>query len=420
MRNARTAVLVVSVAALALTMPSPAAAKVTETWRVAINMPESLSIDAGGIFSITPDKQKLKVNGRKRTGRWQNFTISYPTLSQALKQTREGPAAGRSAVDRPLTRKQSKKLSQRLLWIDADVLLVSADNPVCQTGVTSAQIQQMLSGGTRDWQQIAAPAHGPQGALRHPRVCPVARRARSCCSECALTGQRLSLGEADAVSAVPRLISAAVVAKYSALGQTRGLRRPGRWHQPERRHGGQRGLSAHATRLLGDQKSSRSMNALCGEPTRSTFSGLSATSSWEPSGSATGCGLADLDISGEFEQGIAHPGRGTPGPGSGLRPTARRDPGCTFGGCLHRGRVGHEVLGGADVDHGAGDRRKVHGLMTLQGTGQMAVPGDIHGQEIAQRLAHDGQIGRGTDRPGGLEKFRGGGQFSQSVDESAQ
>ena len=58
MRNVRTAVLGVTVAALALTMPSPAAAKVTETWQVAINMPESLSIDAGGIFSITPDKQK--------------------------------------------------------------------------------------------------------------------------------------------------------------------------------------------------------------------------------------------------------------------------------------------------------------------------------------------------------------------------
>ena len=46
MRNVRTAVLGVTVAALALTMPGPAAAKVTETWQVAINMPESLSIDA--------------------------------------------------------------------------------------------------------------------------------------------------------------------------------------------------------------------------------------------------------------------------------------------------------------------------------------------------------------------------------------
>lgn len=219
MRNVRTAVLGVSVAALALTMPSPAAAKVTETWQVAINMPESLSIDAGGIFSITPDKQKLKVNGRKRTGRWQNFTISYPTLSQALKQTREKDQPQDVALsDRALTRKQSKKLSQRLLWIDADVLLVSADNPVCQTGVTSAQIQQMLSGGTRDWQQIAAPGTWPAGAPSDIRVyVPWRDGGSQLLFGMRAYGPATVAREADAVSAVPRLISAAVVAKYSAL-----------------------------------------------------------------------------------------------------------------------------------------------------------------------------------------------------------
>lgn len=219
MMNIRSILAGVGAAALALTGPFPASAKVTETWQVAINMPESLWPDAASLFAITPNKQKLTVNGRKRTGRWQNFTISYPTLAQALKQTREKDQPQDAALsDRPLTRKQSKSLSQRLLWIDADVLLVSANNPVCQTGVTSEQVRRMLSGGTSDWQQIAAPGTWPAGAPSDIRLyVPWRDEGSQLLFGMRSYGPATIAREADAVRGVPRLISAAVVAKYSAL-----------------------------------------------------------------------------------------------------------------------------------------------------------------------------------------------------------
>ena len=191
-----------------------------------------------------------------------------------------------------------------------------------------------------------------------------ATEARSCCSNARAYGPATVAREADAVSAVPRLISAAVVAKYSACGQTRACAVPVDGIQPERRHGGQRGLSAHATRLLGDQKKQPKYERTVRRAYEKYLSGLSATSSWEPSGSATGCGPSRSRHQRRVRAGIAH----LVGVLQDQKVASPLDatPRCAFGGCLRRSRVGHEVLGGADVDHGAGDRRKVHGLMTLQ------------------------------------------------------
>jgi hypothetical protein len=57
--------------------------------------------------------------------------------------------------DRPLTKKQlsTYKLKQRLLWLDADVLLAEASSPACQ-GLTGTQLTGILSGSITDWQQV--------------------------------------------------------------------------------------------------------------------------------------------------------------------------------------------------------------------------------------------------------------------------
>ena len=112
------------------------------------------------------------------------------------------------------------------------------------------------------------------------------------------------------------------------------------------------------------------------------------------------------------------PGRGTPGPGSGSRPTARRDPGVRSAAASHRSRVGHEVLGGADVDPPRAGRppKKVHGLMTLQGAGQMAVPGDIHGRK-SRNASRWFRSAEAPIAPVDLRSSAVVGEFSQSVDE---
>jgi ABC-type phosphate transport system substrate-binding protein len=70
--------------------------------------------------------------------------------------------------DRPLTKKQLKKfkLKQRLLWLDADVLLADATSPVCQ-GLTGAQLSGVLDGSINNWAQIF-PSWAQAVSLRIP------------------------------------------------------------------------------------------------------------------------------------------------------------------------------------------------------------------------------------------------------------
>ena len=45
------------------------------------------------------------------------------------------------------------KLKQRLLWLDADILVADSASPAC-TGVTRPQLDGILSGAITDWRQV--------------------------------------------------------------------------------------------------------------------------------------------------------------------------------------------------------------------------------------------------------------------------
>lgn len=138
---------------------SPAPAKtVTDTWQVSLQMPPQLWDDAASLGNIPGDGiDAFTVGSTKYRIRWANATIRQ--LPKYMLQRQGGKYGTTTAglYDRPLTKQQLKKfgLKQRLLWLDADVLLADAGSPVCQ-GLTAAQLTGVLDGSITDWQQVFA------------------------------------------------------------------------------------------------------------------------------------------------------------------------------------------------------------------------------------------------------------------------
>ncbi len=160
-------------------LASPAPAKtVTDFWQISLQMPPQLWDDAASLGNIPGNGiDAFTVGATKYRIRWTNATIR--TLPKYMLQRQGGKYGTATAglYDRPLTTQQLKKykLKQRLLWLDADVLLADAASPVCQ-GLTAAQLTGVLDGSISDWQQVfggsaqAVELRVPADYLGKPRV----------------------------------------------------------------------------------------------------------------------------------------------------------------------------------------------------------------------------------------------------------
>ena len=151
--------LVVGTLALGCTagLASPAPAKtVTDTWQISLQMPPQLWDDAASLGNIPGDGiDAFTVGTTKYRIRWANATVRQLPKYMLRQQGGKYGTTTAGLYDRPLTKKQLTKftLKQRLLWLDADVLLADAGSPVCQ-GLTTAQLTGVLDGSVTDWQQV--------------------------------------------------------------------------------------------------------------------------------------------------------------------------------------------------------------------------------------------------------------------------
>ena len=173
--------LVVGTLALGCTagLASPAPAKtVTDTWQISLQMPPQLWDDAASLGNIPGDGiDAFTVGTTKYRIRWANATVRQLPKYMLRQQGGKYGTTTAGLYDRPLAKKQLTKftLKQRLLWLDADVLLADAGSPVCQ-GLTTAQLTGVLDGSVTDWQQVfggqaqAVSLRVPVDYLGKPRI----------------------------------------------------------------------------------------------------------------------------------------------------------------------------------------------------------------------------------------------------------
>jgi len=135
----------------------PADAKtVADFWQISLQMPPQLWDDAAALANIPGDGvDAFTVGSTKYRIRWTNASIRQLPKYMLRQQGGRTGVTTAGLYDRPLTTKQMKKykLKQRLLWLDADVLLADAGSPACQ-GLTAAQLDGVLAGSITDWQQV--------------------------------------------------------------------------------------------------------------------------------------------------------------------------------------------------------------------------------------------------------------------------
>jgi hypothetical protein len=138
-------------------LTGPASAKtVAEYWQISLQMPPQLWDDAAALVDIPGNEiDAFTVGATKYRIRWTNASIRQLPKYMLRQQGGKRGVTTAGLYDRPLTKKQMKrfKLKQRLLWLDADVLLADAASPACQ-GLTAAQLNGVLDGSITDWQQV--------------------------------------------------------------------------------------------------------------------------------------------------------------------------------------------------------------------------------------------------------------------------
>jgi hypothetical protein len=137
--------------------PSPATAKtVTDFWQVSVQMPPQLWDDAASLpRAVGPDLDTFTKRGVKYRIQWTNAAIRQLPKYMLRQQGGRTGATTAGLYDRALSKKQLRKygLKQRLLWLDADILVAAAASPVC-AGITSAQVEGVLDGSISDWRQV--------------------------------------------------------------------------------------------------------------------------------------------------------------------------------------------------------------------------------------------------------------------------
>lgn len=155
MRNV--AIVTAGVVAATGLITAPASAKtVSEFWQVSVQMPPQLWDDAAALPNIPGNADDVFTRGATTYRiRWTNAAIRQIPKYMLRQQGGRTGVTTAGLYDRPLTAQQMRKykLKQRLLWLDADVLLADSGSPAC-AGVTGAQLEGILSGGITDWRQV--------------------------------------------------------------------------------------------------------------------------------------------------------------------------------------------------------------------------------------------------------------------------
>lgn len=155
---ARRAAIAVAVA-VPLCVGATAAAEaktVSDFWQVSVQMPPQLWDDAASLPFLMGDAvDSFTDGGTDYAIRWSNAAISQKPKYMLRQQGAPYGAVTAGLYDRPLTPAQLTKyqLKQRLLWLDADVLIAEAGSPMC-LGLTSAQLDGVLGGEVTDWRTI--------------------------------------------------------------------------------------------------------------------------------------------------------------------------------------------------------------------------------------------------------------------------
>lgn len=151
---------------------TPASAKtVTDFWQVSVQMPPQLWDDAAGLPEIPGTDYDVFTRGSTTYRiQWTNASIrQLPKYMLRQQGVRRGVTTA-GLYDQALSVQQLRKhrLKQRLLWLDSDILIAAAGSQAC-TGVSSAQLDGILSGTITDWRQAFPDwpqAMDPQVVLR--------------------------------------------------------------------------------------------------------------------------------------------------------------------------------------------------------------------------------------------------------------
>ena len=138
-------------------LAGPASAKtVTDFWQISLQMPPQLWDDAAALPNITGNGlDTFTMGATKYRIRWTNASIQQLPKYMLRQQGGKYGTTTAGLYDRALTKKQltKYKLKQRLLWLDADVLLADSASPVCQ-GLSDGQLAGVLDGSITDWRSV--------------------------------------------------------------------------------------------------------------------------------------------------------------------------------------------------------------------------------------------------------------------------
>ena len=141
--------------ALVLVVATPASARTDRDYGFQIDLATSARAaeDAGVIQFALPRKARIKVGGRKRNVPVRGFTASGPESARTILRRLRGrhPRIRDALVERPLTSRERRYAGSALVWIDADVLAVNLQHPLCASGASIAQIRSLLSGSERGY-----------------------------------------------------------------------------------------------------------------------------------------------------------------------------------------------------------------------------------------------------------------------------
>lgn len=151
------AIMTAGVVAATGLITAPASAKtVSEFWQVSVQMPPQLWDDAAALPNIPGMADDVFQRGATTYRiRWTNAAIRQIPKYMLGQQGGRTGATTAGLYDRALRAQQMRKykLKQRLLWLDADILIADSASPAC-TGVTRPQLDGILTGAITDWRQV--------------------------------------------------------------------------------------------------------------------------------------------------------------------------------------------------------------------------------------------------------------------------
>src|SRR5690349_1841067 len=130
--------LVACVGLLVASVPAASAATplVTkrERWQVFTSVGPRLQDDGGNLFKVTPATDRFTLGRIRWIVQWDNFSSVAVTQNAALRVASDPGAA--ALLDRALTASELRRYNQRVLWYEAEVLVVHPSNPACGAGLT--------------------------------------------------------------------------------------------------------------------------------------------------------------------------------------------------------------------------------------------------------------------------------------------